>query len=134
MPDFDFTLRILIVDDSATMRRILAQTLKDAGFINITAAEDGKDAWDIIGSSQIDVVVSDHKMPGMSGIELLQRIRSSADHSDLPFIMVTAEGDRENVMQAVKMKVDGYVVKPFSAKQFLARFLRVLTLVQSKTS
>lgn len=126
MEELDLTIRILVVDDSATMRRIISQALKDIGFTNIVTAEDGDDAWEIVQGGRVNLVISDHKMPRMTGIELLQKVRDSEEYGDLPFVMVTAEGYRENVMEAVKLKVDGYVVKPFSAKQLLERILRVI--------
>lgn len=121
----DLKMRILVVDDSSTMRRIISTKLKELGFKNIITADDGDVAWDIVQNKRFDLILSDHKMPKMSGEELLRHIRGSEDHKNTPFIMITAESFRENVMAAVKLGVSNYIVKPFSAAQLLEKLLKV---------
>jgi len=118
-------MRILVVDDSSTMRRIIKNDLKELGFRNVITSEDGHSAWEVIQRDAIDLVLSDHKMPGMTGQELLILVRKHPDYKCLPFIMITAEAFRENVLQAIKLGVSNYVVKPFSAQQLHEKIEKV---------
>ncbi len=122
-------MRILVVDDSSTMRRIIKADLKELGFKNVITADDGKPAWEIIQRETIDLILSDHKMPGMSGQELLSLVRKHPDYKCLPFIMITAEAFRENVLEAIKLGVSNYVVKPFSAQQLREKIEKVCCAV-----
>ncbi len=112
----DTKMRVLVVDDFSTMRRIVKNILRQIGFTNIVEADDGSTAWDILNKDKIDFVVSDWNMPIMSGIELLKKVRSSEEFADLPFLMVTAEAQQENIIEAVQAKVSNYIVKPFTAE------------------
>jgi two-component system chemotaxis response regulator CheY len=112
MPDVN--MKILVVDDFQTMRRIVRNILKGLGFTNIVEADSGVTALEILKKEKIDFIVSDLNMPEMTGIELLKTIRASEEWKDLPFLMVTAEGKREHVLDAVKNRVNNYVVKPFT--------------------
>jgi len=109
-------MRILIVDDFSTMRRIIKNILRQLGFNNIVEADDGTTAWDILNKDKIDFVISDWNMPKMTGIELLRKVRASEEFADLPFLMVTAEAQQENIIEAVQAKVSNYIVKPFTAE------------------
>ena len=113
---FDTNMRVLVVDDFSTMRRIVKNILRQLGFVNITEADDGTTAWDIINSEKIDFIVSDWNMPQMTGIELLRKVRSSEEYADTPFLMVTAEALQENIIEAIQAKVSNYIVKPFTAE------------------
>lgn len=124
--EIDLNMRILVVDDSATMRRIVVSSLRECGFKNIVSADDGKTAWPHIESGGIDLVLSDQKMPGMDGLELLQLVREDEKLKDLPFIMITAEAYRENVLEAVKLGVSNYIVKPFNTNQLIDKIIKVL--------
>ena len=124
----DMNMRILVVDDSSTMRRIIKTALKDIGLKNIVTANDGDVAWETLQGDTVDLVLSDHKMPNMSGEEFLKLVRGSEKYKCLPFIMITAEGFRENVMAAVKLGVSNYIVKPFSPIQLLEKILKVFTV------
>ncbi len=108
-------MRILVVDDFSTMRRIIKNILRQLGFSNIVEADDGTTAWEVLNKDKIDFIVSDWNMPKMTGIELLKKVRSSEEFSDLPFLMVTAEAQQENIIEAVQAKVSNYIVKPFTA-------------------
>ena len=113
--DVDKNMRILIVDDFATMRKVIRNLLKQGGYKNITEAEDGVVALRILKSQKMDFVISDWNMPNMTGLELLKAVRVDNELSSLPFLMVTAEGLKENVVLAIKAGVSGYIVKPFTA-------------------
>jgi two-component system, chemotaxis family, chemotaxis protein CheY len=112
----DYRMRVLVVDDFATMRKIVRNILKQIGFEDITEAEDGNAALRVIKSENIGLVVTDWNMPNMSGLDLLREIRGNSQTASLPVLMVTAEGLKENVMEAVKAGVNNYVVKPFTAE------------------
>jgi len=112
----DTKLRILVVDDFSTMRRIIKNILRQLGFNNIEEADDGSTAWEMLNKGGIDFIISDWNMPTMTGIELLRKVRASEEFQDLPFLMVTAEAQQENVIEAVQAKVSNYIVKPFTAE------------------
>lgn len=111
----DKNLKILIVDDFSTMRRIIKNLLRDLGFNNTVEADDGMTALPVLQSGGIDFLVTDWNMPGMSGLELLQKVRSDPALAKLPVLMVTAEAKREQIILAAQAGVNGYVVKPFTA-------------------
>lgn len=108
-------MRILVVDDFSTMRRIVRNLLADLGFDNIVEAEDGAPALQIMKSEAIDFVVTDWNMPGMTGIELLKAIRAEPRCAKVPVLMVTAEARRDQILEAAQAGVNGYVIKPFNA-------------------
>jgi len=109
-------MKVLVVDDFATMRRILKNILKQIGFSNIAEADNGKTALAELKKEQFDLILCDWNMPEMSGLELLQKIRSDDELKDTPFVMVTAEAQKDNILEAVKAGVNNYVVKPFTAE------------------
>ncbi|HXW68397.1 MAG TPA: chemotaxis response regulator CheY [Dissulfurispiraceae bacterium] len=110
-------IKVLVVDDFPTMRRIVKNLLKQLGFDNIDEAEDGAQALMRLRSGNFGLVISDWNMPNMEGIELLRNIRKEPDPlRDIPFLMVTAEAEKEKVIEAIKSGVDNYVVKPFTAE------------------
>lgn len=113
---YDPNMRVLIVDDFATMRRIVRNILRQIGLNNVVEADDGTTAWDILNREKINFIVSDWNMPNMTGIELLRKVRSSEQFADIPFLMVTAEAQQENIIEAVQAKVSNYIVKPFTAE------------------
>jgi two-component system chemotaxis response regulator CheY len=112
----DLNMNILIVDDFATMRRILKNILRQIGFTNILEADTGKAALAELKKQPIDLILCDWNMPEMSGLELLQNLRSDDGLKDIPFVMVTAEAKKENIMEAVKAGVNSYIVKPFTVE------------------
>jgi len=112
----DKNMKILVVDDFATMRRIIKNILKQIGFANIDEADDGEPALVKLRTGGFDLVISDWNMPKMDGLTLLKSVRSDDQLKDLPFLMVTAEAQKENVIEAVKAKVSDYIVKPFTAE------------------
>ena len=121
----DLSMKILIVDDFATMRRILKNILKQIGFINISEADDGTTALEAMSKTQFDLVISDWNMPKMTGLELLKTIRSSSEFKEIPVLMVTAEAQKQNVIEAVKAGVSNYVVKPFTADAIIEKLEKI---------
>ncbi|ACS80653.1 MULTISPECIES: chemotaxis response regulator CheY [Maridesulfovibrio] len=111
----DYSMKVLVVDDFATMRRIIKNILRQIGFTNIVEADDGTTAWETLNKDDsIQFIVSDWNMPQMTGIELLRKVRASEEFADIPFLMVTAEAQQENIIEAVQAKVSNYIVKPFT--------------------
>jgi len=109
-------MRILIVDDFSTMRRIIKNLLNDLGYTNTAEADDGNTALTALGQGGFDFVVTDWNMPGMTGIELLKAIRADDRFKTLPVLMVTAEAKREQIIEAAQNGVNGYIIKPFTAQ------------------
>ncbi len=109
-------MKILVVDDFSTMRRIIKNLLRDLGFCNTTEADDGTTALPMLQKGGFDFLVTDWNMPGMQGIDLLRAIREDPNISALPVLMVTAESKREQIIEAAQAGVNGYVVKPFTAQ------------------
>ncbi len=108
-------MKILIVDDFSTMRRIIRNLLRDLGFTNTQEADDGSTALPMLKNGDFDFVVTDWNMPGMQGIDLLRAIRADDQLKHLPVLMVTAEAKREQIVAAAQAGVNGYIVKPFTA-------------------
>lgn len=111
----DKNIRILIVDDFSTMRRIVKNLLNDLGFFNTAEADDGSTALVELRKNPYDLVITDWNMPGMPGIDLLKAVRAEAGLSKIPVLMVTAEAKREQILEAAQSGVNGYVIKPFTA-------------------
>ncbi|SCX81565.1 MULTISPECIES: chemotaxis response regulator CheY [Pseudomonas] len=109
-------MKILIVDDFSTMRRIIKNLLRDLGFTNTTEADDGLTALPMLQSGNFDFLVTDWNMPGMNGIDLLRAVRADERLKHLPVLMVTAEAKRDQIIEAAQAGVNGYVVKPFTAQ------------------
>ncbi len=117
---------LLVVDDFATMRRIVSNLLRESGAVHITEAENGTEALRKLGAGNIKFVVSDWNMPNMNGLELLQAVRSSPRLKDLPFLLVTAEARKENIVDAAQAGADGYIVKPFTAATLNEKIMMIL--------
>jgi two-component system chemotaxis response regulator CheY len=122
----DTSIKILIVDDFATMRRILKNILKQIGFKNILEADDGTTALEVLDRQSVDLIISDWNMPKMTGLELLKSVRSSDKYKKTPFLMVTAEAQKQNVIEAVQAGVSNYVVKPFTAEAISEKLAKIL--------
>jgi len=113
---FNLKIKVLVVDDFPTMRRIVKNLLKQLGFENIDEAEDGAQALVKLKAGGFGLVVSDWNMPVMEGIDLLKHVREDETLKAIPFLMVTAEAEKDKVITAIKAGVDNYVVKPFTAE------------------
>jgi two-component system chemotaxis response regulator CheY len=123
----DTSMKVLVVDDFATMRRIVKGVLKQLGFSNIIEVEDGSLALEELKKEEIGLIVSDWNMPNMSGLDLLKAVRGDENLKGTPFIMVTAEGQKENVVEAVKAGVSKYIIKPFTPETFSEKLKKVLS-------
>ena len=121
----DLKMKILVVDDFGTMRRIIKNILRQIGYVNIFEADNGLSALDVLRQEKIEFIISDWNMPEMPGIELLKAVRASEEWKDLPFLLVTAEGKKENVLEAVKYKVTNYIVKPFTPETFTEKINQI---------
>jgi two-component system chemotaxis response regulator CheY len=119
-------LRFLVVDDFATMRRIMKKFLNDLGYTDVTEAEDGETALRILQQGNVDFLITDWNMPGMAGIELLKAARADPALVNLRVLMVTAEDKRQQIVEAIHAGVNGYLVKPFSADALKERIDQVL--------
>ena len=128
--DVNKKIKILVVDDFATMRKVIRNLLKQSGYENVTEAEDGAAAMSMLKSTKIDFVISDWNMPNMTGIELLRAVRSDNELSAMPFLMVTAESLKDNVVEAVKAGVSNYIVKPFTAEVLGEKIVKILENVK----
>jgi len=118
-------MKILIVDDFSTMRRIIKNLLRDLGFTNTVEADDGQTALPKLRSGGIDFLITDWNMPGMTGIDLLKEVRSDDKLATLPVLMVTAEAKREQIVEAAQAGVNGYVIKPFTAAQLKEKIEKI---------
>ena len=114
---FNAKTRVLIVDDMMTMRKLIAKTCKELGFSDLTEAQDGAAGWDAVNTASppFGLVISDWTMPNVTGLDFLRRVRADVRFAELPFIMVTAEAEQSQVMEALKAKVSNYVVKQFTS-------------------
>jgi two-component system, chemotaxis family, chemotaxis protein CheY len=111
----DKNMKILVVDDFSTMRRIVKNLLRDLGFTNTLEADDGKTALPKLKAGGIDFLITDWNMPGMTGLDLLKAVRADPELAKLPVLMVTAEAKREQIIMAAQAGVNGYIIKPFTA-------------------
>ena len=109
-------IRILIVDDFSTMRRIIRNILKQLGFENVEDSENGADAYEKLNENKYDFVITDWNMPVMDGLGLLKKIRTDPAMKMLPVLMVTAEAEKDKVVAAIQAGVNNYIVKPFTAE------------------
>lgn len=109
-------MKVLVVDDMMTMRKLVIRSLKELGFENISEAENGVKAWQLLSDANegvYDLVVSDWNMPQCTGLDLLKRVRGDTRYKNVPFVLVTAESEKEQVVEALKAGVSAYVIKPF---------------------
>ena len=119
--------KILAVDDSPTMRRIIVNTLKRAGYTDVIEASDGRDALEKLKTDHINLVITDWNMPQMDGLTLVKALRSSDEFKQLPILMITTRSVREDIVKALKAGVNNYIVKPFSPETLRAKIQEVLS-------
>jgi len=127
----DKKMKILIVDDFSTMRRIVKNLLRDLGFDNTQEADDGQTALPMLQNGDFDFLVTDWNMPGMDGLTLLKEVRADERLSDMPVLMVTAEAKREQIVVAAQAGVNGYVVKPFTAATLKEKIDKIFERIDS---
>ncbi|HEB63631.1 MAG TPA: chemotaxis protein CheY [Gammaproteobacteria bacterium] len=127
----DKNMKILIVDDFSTMRRIIKNLLRDLGFNNTAEADDGNTGLPMLQSGNFDFLVTDWNMPGMPGIDLLKAVRADEKLSSLPVLMVTAESKREQIVAAAEAGVNGYIVKPFTAATLKEKIDKIFERIEA---
>jgi two-component system, chemotaxis family, chemotaxis protein CheY len=123
-------MRYLVIDDSPTMRRIVINALRNFGIDEITEAEDGQDGLAKLHAEKIDFVITDWNMPNMTGLELTQAIRNDDRLKHLPILMVTTRGLKQDIVEALKAKVNNYVVKPFTPQVLKEKIDSILKATQ----
>ncbi|EHQ51954.1 response regulator receiver protein [Ectothiorhodospira sp. PHS-1] len=128
----DKNMKILIVDDFSTMRRIIKNLLRDLGYNNTAEADDGNTALPMLQNGNYDFLVTDWNMPGMPGIDLLRAVRADPRLKDMPVLMVTAEAKREQIVEAAQAGVNGYIVKPFTAETLKEKINKIFERLQEK--
>ncbi|HEY9200882.1 MAG TPA: chemotaxis response regulator CheY [Gammaproteobacteria bacterium] len=126
----DKNMKILIVDDFSTMRRIIKNLLRDLGFNNTDEADDGNTGLPKLQSGNYDFLVTDWNMPGMTGIELLRAVRADERLKSLPVLMVTAEAKKEQIVMAAQEGVNGYIVKPFTAQTLKEKIEKIFERIE----
>lgn len=120
-------MKLLVVDDSSTMRRIIKNTLSRLGYENVLEGEDGVQGWTVLNENPgIGMLITDWNMPEMNGLELVKKVRADARFADLPIIMVTTEGGKTEVITALKAGVNNYIVKPFTPQVLKEKLAAVL--------
>ncbi len=124
-------MKILVVDDFSTMRRIIKNLLKDLGFNNVTEADDGNTALPMLKNGGYDFLVTDWNMPGMQGIDLLRNVRADPGIASLPVLLVTAEAKKDQIVEAAQAGVNGYIVKPFNAATLKEKISRIFERVEA---
>ena len=129
---FPANTKFLVVDDFATMRKIIKKVLTELGYTNVEEAEDGKPAFQMLQNAQsagqpFQFVISDWNMPGMTGLDLLKACKADANFKNMPFMLVTAESEQKNIVEAAKNGVSDYVVKPFNAQTLKGKLERIWT-------
>ncbi len=126
-------MRFLVVDDSPTMRRIVINALRSFGYDDIVEASDGQEALQKLESEgNIDFVITDWNMPNMTGLELTKAIRSHPKFSNLPILMVTTRGLKEDILQALQARVNNYIVKPFTPNILKEKIEKILAKLQAQ--
>jgi two-component system chemotaxis response regulator CheY len=124
-------MKFLVVDDFATIRRIVKGVINELGFTNVTEADDGSTALPLLRDGNFDFLITDWNMPGMPGLDLLKAVRANPKLAKLPVLMVTAEAKREQIIAAAQAGVNGYIIKPFTAEVLKKKLTKILNSVPS---
>jgi two-component system chemotaxis response regulator CheY len=127
-------MKFLVVDDFASMRRMVKSVLNELGYSNVTEADDGSTAFPLLRDGNFDFLITDWNMPGMPGLELLKAVRADPKLAKLPVLMLTAETSREQIIAAAQARVDGYVIKPFTAEVLKKKLLKILEAATSEAA
>lgn len=125
-------MKILIVDDFSTMRRIIKNLLRELGFNNTMEADDGSTALPMLKNGSFDFLITDWNMPNMEGIELLRSVRADPALKTLPVLMVTAEAKRDQIVEAAQAGVNGYIVKPFTAETLKEKIDKIFERIDAQ--
>lgn len=124
-------MKILVVDDFSTMRRIIKNLLRELGFSNTSEADDGTSGLKMLQSDSFDFLITDWNMPGMQGIDLLKAVRADPRLANLPVLMVTAEAKKDQIVEAAQAGVNGYVVKPFTAATLKEKIDKIFERIEA---
>ncbi len=127
----DKNMKILIVDDFATMRGIIKNLLRDLGFTNVAEADDGNTALPVLRTGGFDFLITDWNMPNMTGLDLLKAVRGDAKLAKLPVLLVTAEAKRDQIVEAAQAGVNGYVIKPFTANTLKEKIDKIFERIEA---
>jgi two-component system, chemotaxis family, chemotaxis protein CheY len=127
------SMKILIVDDSITIRRIITNALKTVGFPDTAEAANGKDALEKLANTNVDFIITDWNMPEMNGLDFIKKVRSNPAYSSLPILMITVHGSEHDVIEALQAKVNSYIVKPFTPQELKEKIEGILKTVQVST-
>jgi two-component system chemotaxis response regulator CheY len=127
------SIKILIVDDSITIRRIITNALKTVGFTETIEASNGKEALEKLTSGKVDFVITDWNMPEMNGLDLIKEIRANPVYSSMPILMITTRGTEHDVVEALQAKVNSYIMKPFTPQELKEKIEGILKTVQVST-
>ncbi|MGA3287936.1 MAG: response regulator [Bacteroidota bacterium] len=127
------SIKILIVDDSITIRRIITNALKTVGFTETIEASNGKEALEKLTSGKVDFIITDWNMPEMNGLDFIKNVRSNPLYSSMPILMVTMRGTEHDVVEALQAKVNSYIMKPFTPQELKEKIEGILKTVQVST-
>jgi two-component system chemotaxis response regulator CheY len=128
------TIRFLVVDDSLTMRRIVTNALNALGYTTVSEAADGKEAITKLNAEGADFLITDWNMPEMNGLELAKTVRNTAQFENLPILMVTTRGNKDDVMEAMKARVNNYIIKPFTPQGLKEKIEQILKATAPATA
>lgn len=128
------SMKILIVDDSITIRRIITTALKTVGYSETVEAANGKDALAKLANGNVDFIITDWNMPEMNGLDFIKEVRSNPMYSSMPILMVTTRGTEHDVIEALQAKVNSYIVKPFTPQELKEKIESILKAVQINTA
>jgi two-component system chemotaxis response regulator CheY len=124
------SIKILIVDDSITIRRIITNALKTVGFTDTIEASNGKEALEKLPSGKVDFIITDWNMPEMNGLDFIKIVRSNPLYSSMPILMITTRGTEHDVVEALQAKVNSYIMKPFTPQELKEKIEGILKTVQ----
>jgi two-component system chemotaxis response regulator CheY len=124
------SIKILIVDDSITIRRIITNALKTVGFTETIEASNGREALEKLTSGKVDFIITDWNMPEMNGLDLIKEIRANPIYSSMPILMITTRGTEHDVVEALQAKVNSYIMKPFTPQELKEKIEGILKTVQ----
>ena len=127
------SIKILIVDDSITIRRIITNALKTVGFTDTIEASNGKEALEKLTNGKVDFIITDWNMPEMNGLDLIKEVRANPEHSAMPILMITTRGTEHDVVEALQAKVNSYIMKPFTPQELKEKIEGILKTVQVST-
>jgi two-component system chemotaxis response regulator CheY len=127
------SIKILIVDDSITIRRIITNALKTVGFTDTIEASNGREALEKLTSGKVDFIITDWNMPEMNGLDLIKEVRANPIYSSMPILMITTRGTEHDVVEALQAKVNSYIMKPFTPQELKEKIEGILKTVQVST-